>query len=140
MFTDIKKGFKAQLITVIVCGVFFIGNYIVRLVQNDGKDKIKEVVAEEIEKQFSNPVLIAKFLDNPQIKNFAKEQRLKTLTEQEQSQSKKVQLRALLMLKMGIAEDEVHIEVGKMYKYYLELPKKLKELENTRSIREMRRL
>ena len=48
--------------------------------------------------------------------------------EQKEANSKKVKLRTLLSTKMGVADDEVHIELGKQYKNEKKLHFKLDSL------------
>ena len=56
------------------------------------------------------------FIGEPALEDYVKAQIKVHEEEQKEVNSKKVKLRTLLSDKMGVASDEVHIELGKIYK------------------------
>ena len=56
------------------------------------------------------------FLGKPHLEDFIEAEIKKYDTEEKADESKKTKLRRLLGDKMEVADDEVHIEIGKLYK------------------------
>ena len=56
------------------------------------------------------------FIGEPALEDYVRAQIKVHEEEQKEENSKKVKLRTLLSYKMGVADDEVHIELGKFYK------------------------
>ena len=88
------------------------------------------------ETHFNNKVdeRINLFLKSPEMQIYIDNVITKHEAEQTKTNSKKVKLRKLLANKMAVAEDEVHIEIGKLYKAEPEQIEannlKIKELKN----------
>lgn len=73
------------------------------------------------------------YIDSPAMKVYVdkviEKERIRHQKEQVEKKSNLVKLRKLLSIKMGVDEDEVHIELGRMFKNEADLKDKIKELE-----------
>ena len=69
------------------------------------------------------------FIGEPALEDYVKAQIKIHEERQKEVNSKKVKLRTLLSDKMNVADDEVHIELGKAYKHEKKIKSKLDSLE-----------
>jgi len=71
------------------------------------------------------------FFGEPFLEDYVDSHFEKYEKEHKERNSQKVKLRSLLSEKMGVDEDEVHIELGRMYKNEIPERNKIKELINS---------
>jgi len=107
---------RKYLPMLIVAALPFIGNKVWDLIQTGGEVEINNAIDARFTENMTNPVYVRMFLEQPDIQNFAKEQREEAKLEAAKEDAESVNFETQVSEQMGVFPTIAPAEIGKMYK------------------------